>query len=349
MTDCAQNILIRGVNWIGDAIMTIPAIRGVRRLLPESRITLLIQQPLDQLFASFSVINGVQGFSMRPGLRGLADRVSLAAQLRKAQFDLCLILPNSFDSALAPFLARIPQRIGFDRDKRGLLLTKRIAPVLKGSGRHQALDYLNLLAPLGSADIPLDCRLEIDPEARRWAEKTLASLRRRVRGPVIGFSPGAAFGPAKMWFPERFAGLARRLCTERGAGVVLVGASSEKTLCQEIGDAVQAQALNLAGQTNLAQLAAVLAHCDLFVSNDSGPMHLASAVGTPVVAIFGSTDPAATGPLGPHEVVKKECECAPCWERVCPRGDTLCMKRIEPSHVLEAVDRLLPRQKEVRP
>jgi heptosyltransferase-2 len=349
MTERAQNILIRGVNWIGDAVMTIPAIRGVRRLLPESRITLLIQEPLDQLFASFSVVDGVHGFSVRPGIRGLVDRVALAARLRKERFDLCLILPNSFDSALVPFLSGIPERIGFDRDGRRLLLTKWIAAVFKGSGRRQAGDYLTLLAPLGSADIPLDCCLEIDPEARQWAEKTVAPLRRTVRGPLIGVSPGAAYGPAKMWFPERFASLAGRLCAERQAGVVLVGDPSERALCEEIGRALQAQALNFAGQTSLPQLAAVLAQCDLFISNDSGPMHLASAVGTPVVAIFGSTDPAATGPLGKHEIVKKECDCAPCWERVCPRGDTLCMKRIEVTHVLEAVDRLLPRQKEVHP
>ncbi len=349
MTESAQNILIRGVNWIGDAVLTIPAMRSVRRRLPNSRITLLIQEPLDQLFASFSAVDGVQSFVVRPGIRGLADRVALAGQLRREHFDLCLILPNSFDSALVPFLAGIPERIGFDRDGRGLLLTQRIAPVLKGSGQHQARDYLTLLAPFGSADIPLNCHLEIDLKARQWAEKTLASLRRTVQGPLIGFSPGAAFGPAKMWFPERFAGLARRLCGERQAGVVLVGGASERALCEEIGASVHGPALNLAGQTSLPQLAGLLAQCDLFVSNDSGPMHLASAVGTRVVAIFGSTDPAATGPLGPHEIVKKECECAPCWERVCPRGDTLCMQRIEVSHVLQAVDRLLPRQREVRP
>ncbi len=349
MTERAQNILIRGVNWIGDAVMTIPAIRGVRRLLPESRITLLLQEPLNQLFESFSAVDGVEGFSVRSGIGGLVDRVALAARLRKGHFDLCLILPNSFDSALVPFLAGIRERIGFDRDGRGLLLTKRIAPVPKGSGRHQARDYLTLLAPLGSGDIPLDCRLEIDPANRAWAEDSLAPLRREAQGPLIGFSPGAAYGPAKMWFPERFAELARRLSEERGAGVVLVGGPSERALCEKIAEPLQTHALNLAGRTSLPQVAAVLARCDLFISNDSGPMHLASAVETPVVAIFGSTDPAATAPLGRHEIVKQACECAPCWERVCPRSDTLCMQRIEVTHVMEAVDRLLPQRKEVRP
>jgi len=335
-------ILVRGVNWLGDALITIPVLRVLRKRHPEDRITLLIREPLDTLFASLDAVDGVIGFTLRKGAAGLSDRLRLIRRLRTERFDRCLILPNSFDSALLPFLAGIAERTGFNRDGRGLLLTRRIPPIPKGTGRHQAQDYLKLVSPEAKESSELDFSLPPAPAAMEWAEETLRGLKGGHETPLIGFNPGAAYGPAKMWFPDRFAELGTRLFNGIGAAIVLTGGPSEANLCGRIARGISGKVLDLSGKTDLPQLAAILAHCDLVVTNDSGPMHLASAAGTPVVALFGSTDPGATAPLGGHLLLRGEVDCAPCWERNCPRGDRRCMAKIEVADVMEAVIHLLP-------
>ena len=341
MEKTPRHILIRGVNWIGDAVMTIPAMRELRRLFPQSRITLLIKKPMDRLFANFSAVDHVTGFTVRRGVAGLLDRLNLARMLRKERYDLSLIFPNSFDSALIPFVSGIPERIGFDRDGRGLLLTLRVEPRRKQDAGHQARDYLSLVACIGPVQGPMDFHLEVEERARAWAAARLAPLKKEISGPLIGLNPGATYGPAKRWFPDRFADLSTRLCMEKQAGIVIVGGPEEAPLCNDVAGRIQGKVMDLSGNTDLQQLAAVLSLCDLLVTNDSGPMHLASAVGVPVVAIFGSTEPGATSPLGPHQIVKKKCECSPCLERICERGDMLCMERVKVEDVFQAVDRIL--------
>lgn len=341
MNNVPREILVRGVNWIGDAVMTIPAMRGLRRLFPESRITLLIREPIDQIFSAFSAADRVIGFTIRPGLFGLRDRLKLMRKLRKNRYDLCLILPNSFDSALVAFLSGIPERVGFDRDGRGLLLTRKVRASEPENSAHQAEDYVTLVTSLGEVRISLDIGLEVEERAGDWAVTRLAPLRQGLQGPLIGLSPGAAYGPAKQWFPDRFADLANRLCAEKQAGIVIVGGPEETELCGAVAGRIRGNLLDLSGKTELSQAAAVLSQCDLLVTNDSGPMHLASAVGTPVAAIFGSTEPGATSPLGRHVIVKKECDCSPCLERTCERGDMLCMERVRVDDVFRAVEALL--------
>jgi heptosyltransferase-2 len=268
-----KNILVRGVNWLGDSLVTIPALRTLRKIYPESRITLLIKEPLDELFPPFTAIDRVIGFSVRRGAGGLIDRLRLAGQLRRERFDLCVILPNSFDSALVPFLAGIPQRIGFSRDGRGMLLTKRVPPVPLGTGEHQAKDYLKLVTSLKQEATVMDFHLEVAEEAREWADETLSVFRKSAPNALIGFNPGAAYGPAKMWFPDRFTELGTRLWNGIGAGIVLVGGPGERELCRSIARKISGEVLDLSGRTSLPQLAAVLSLCDLVVTNDSGPCH----------------------------------------------------------------------------
>jgi len=345
MPDQPKKILIRGVNWLGDSLITIPAMRALRGHYPRSRITLLIKEPLDTLFTGFDAINEVIGFSVRKGAGGWMDRFRLIKRLRREKFDLCLILPNSFDSALVPFLAGIPERVGFNRDGRGGLLTKRVPPVPKGTGEHQSRNYLKLVP--GNPE-ESDFSLLPESAALDWAAEQIASLEQSDDTPLIGLNPGATYGPAKMWYPERFSELGTRLFNSIGAGIVLVGGPSETDLCRTIARGISGKVLDLSGKTDLPRLAAVLSLCDLVVTNDSGPMHLASAVGTPVIALFGSTDPGATSPLGGHTILRKEVDCSPCWERICPRGDMRCMEGIEVEDVLETVIRLLPEPEETR-
>jgi heptosyltransferase-2 len=341
MENKTHHILVRGVNWIGDAVMTIPAMRALRCLFPESRITLLIQKPIDRLFASFSAVDHVIGFSIRKGFPGLLDRLSIIRELRKEHYDLCLILPNSFDSALLTFLSGIPERVGFQRDGRGFLLSRGVPPPEAKTSGHQAGDYLSLASALGPVQDSLELHLEVEESAKIWAGEQVASLQREVRGPLIGVSPGATYGPAKRWFPDRFADLATRLCVEKQAGIVIVGGPKETELCSLVAARIQGKVMDLSGKTDLQQLAAVLSLCDLMVTNDSGPMHVGSAVNVPVVAIFGSTEPGATSPLGRHLIVTKECECSPCLDRSCRREDILCMRQIQVEDVFDAVERTL--------
>jgi len=345
MQDQPKKILLRGVNWLGDALITIPAMRSLRKNHPGSRITLLIRKPLDTLFAAFDAVDDVIGFSIRKGTAGLLDRLRLVQRLRKEKFDLCLILPNSFDSAFVPFLAGIPERVGFNRDGRGGFLTRRVAPVSKRGKEHQARNYLKLVP---DDPVELDFSLPPGPDALAWAGEQITSFRQPPDSPLIGLNPGATYGPAKMWYPERFSELGTRLFNGIGAGIVLVGGPSETDLCRTIARGISGNVLDLSGRTDLPRLAAILSLCDLVVTNDSGPMHLASAVGTPVVALFGSTNPEATSPLGNHTILRKEVDCSPCLERICPRGDMRCMEGIEVDDVLTAVIRLLPDSGESR-
>ncbi len=348
MSNPPKKILIRGVNWLGDALITIPTLRSLRKLDPESRMTLLIQEPLDTLFTSLDAVDEVIGFTIRTGAAGLWDRLHLVRKIRKERFDFCLILPNSFDSALLPYLAHIPERVGFNRDGRGVLLTRRVPAAAKGIGEHQAVDYLKLILPETTGTAPLDFSLSPAPAALDWAKEQIGSLAPVDDIPIIGLNPGAAYGPAKRWFPERFSELGTRLFNSIGAGIVLVGGPSETDLCRTIARGTSGKVLDLSGRTDLPQLAALLSLCDLVVTNDSGPMHLASAVGTAVAALFGSTDPGDTAPLGDHIILRTEVDCSPCWERVCPRGEMRCMEGIEVEDVLEAVIRLLPERGEPR-
>lgn len=337
--DQPKKILLRSVNWLGDALITIPAMRALRELHSRSRITLLIKEPLDTLFSAFDAVDDVIGFSVRKGAAGLLDRFRLIQRLRKEKFDLCFILPNSFDSALVPFLAGVSKRVGFNRDGRSRLLTKRVPSVPKGTGEHQAREYLKLIPAE-----PRELNFSLLPEsaALAWSGERIASLRQPPGTPLIGLNPGAAYGPAKMWFPDRFSELGTRLFNGIGAGIVLVGGPSETALCRDLARGISGNVLDLSGRTDLPRLAATLSLCDLVVTNDSGPMHLASAVGTPVVALFGSTNPETTSPLGNHTILRKAVDCSPCLERTCPREDMRCMEGIGVDDVLAAVIRLLP-------
>ena len=313
--------------------MSLPAIRAVRDAFPGALVTMLARAAVADLYAREASIDRV--------MLCADDRRQAAADLRRENFDCAILLPNSFDAALTVRLARIPRRIGYRRDGRRWLLTEAIRPPEPGEiPRHQRFYYLELLRRAGiiheypaCAEIRLDGR-----EAARVAG--MHALREAgLAPPVVGVSPGAAYGDAKRWLPERFAETAVRVARAQGASVALFGAAAERPLCDTVAGAIRADGIpvrNFAGETTLRQFIDLAAACRLFLTNDSGAMHIASALGVPSVTVFGPTDETATGPLGPRALVVREpVDCAPCLLRECPI-DHRCMTRVTAERVVRA-------------
>lgn len=313
-------MLIRAPNWLGDAVMSLPAVREIRRIFARARIVVAARPSVAELYERETTVDGV----IRYTARTLSEKRAFASRLRREQFDGAILLQNAFDAALMAWMARIPERIGYRRDGRGWLLTRPIAVPEPGDiPRHERFYYLELLRRAGLMEhFPevSEIRLDRIPAAREAGLHRLAELG--IAGPVIGISPGAAFGTAKRWLPERFAETAGKL----SGSVLVFGAASERELCAQV--ALQAGGRCLAGDTSLSELIELASVCRLFLSNDSGAMHLASALGVPTVAVFGATDDTTTGPVGAwSRVVRAHAECSPCLLRECPI-DHRCMARV---------------------
>jgi heptosyltransferase II len=353
MLEPPRRLLVRGVNWLGDAVMTTPALQRLRAHWPEAHIALLTPQSLAGLWLHHPSLDAVLGFEPSETLWSVARR------LRRENFDAALVLPNSPRSALEVCIARIPHRIGYARPWRRWFLTQQVAPrpgrapMRKRSGRevrnlirrqpeatthvppathqaHQIHDYLHLVAALGAHSAPLAPRLEVAPaeiEAARDAWLSgLGNPQVRAATPqslYLGLNPSAAYGPAKRWPAENFAAVAREIARRRQHSIWLAfGSASDLKLCDEIARLAGGSVTNLAGRTSLREFMALLKLCRVLLTNDSGPMHVAAALGTPVVVPFGSTSPLSTGPGLPgdtrHFLFQSDAPCSPCFRRTCP-------------------------------
>jgi len=337
----ARRILVRAVNWVGDAVMTTPAIGAVRERFPQAEITLLANPLVSQLFSPHPWVDRLITFDRNGAHRGFTGRFRLAAQLRKEAFDAAIILPNSFDSALIPWLAGIPVRLGKSSDGRGLLLTGCYRPDERTPICHEVEYYLGLLGHFGITGQAAAPFLSTTPAEDGEAAALLDRHGIRADDFLLGINPGAAFGSAKRWYPDRFADVARQLSRLKKARVVIFGGPGETDIAAEIEQHLGGVCLNLAGTTTVRGLMALIRKCSLFITNDSGPMHVAAAFGVPLVAIFGSTDHATTSPYTERAVVvRKDIECAPCKLRECPT-DHRCMKAVTADDVVSAAEQLL--------
>ncbi len=334
----ARKILICGVNWVGDTILTYPAIYKLRRLLPQSHLAVLVPDGLVDLWRTCEAVDEIVSFRKAGRWGSLREDLRLSRSLRTRNFDAALILPRSFHSAFLIGLARIPIRIGYRSEARSLLLTHGVARRDDLLHAHRVRYYENLTEPFGAIEKSMAPRISLREEDRKGAEHVLQGLGFSNGRPLIGMNPGATYGLAKCWPPDRFAELARRLAKKWKAGIVVFGKEEERSASEEILRQVGRSGVDLTGKTGLLQLAALLEKCRLLVTNDTGTMHVAAAVGIPVVAIFGSTDPVTTGPFGEgHVIVKKDVPCSPCLKRICPT-DHRCMTAITVDDVEAAVN-----------
>jgi len=321
-------ILVRGTNWLGDAVMSLPALRALRQRCPEARITVLARGWVADLYRREPCV----------------DEVLVAPQkwraLRRQRFDAAILFPNSFRSALDARMAGIPRRIGYDRDRRGFLLTDPIQPPKPGeTPPHERFYYLELLRRAGILDAlpPAEpILLHGAEEARRAGIEMFRQMG--MSGPVVGVSPGAQNSRAKQWLPERFVESSTRVAGALGGGVAIFGSASEGALCLGMAEELRragVQVLSLAGETTLAQFIELAAACRVFLTNDAGAMHVASALGVATVAVFGPTDFVATAPAGPlSSIVRAGVHCSPCMLRDCPI-DHRCMTGVTAEKVAE--------------
>lgn len=362
-----KRIVVRGANWVGDAVMTVPALRKLRTLFPDAHITLATRKPTDGLFVDADFLDEVQVHVHS----GVLSTIGQVREWRKGRFDLAVLLPNSFESALVAFLAGVPARIGYVTDGRRLLLSNPLDLPDWRSSRHEVYYYLEIVDQLerlvrdpgrairegddalrmsdGSPDGSLPDGSLIVSEARRQAAMHLVrsdgaaangSDDSRSR-PLIALCPGSINSRAKRWPAERYATLADRLITELGAKVLLVGSPGELEISLEVQRLMRGKALMLTGETELAEAVAVLSLVDLLVTNDTGPAHIASALGRPTLVIFGPTNPETTRPFSPRgEILRHPPDCAPCMLRDCPI-DHRCMTAISPDEVFERASAIL--------
>lgn len=333
-----QHVLVKEVNWLGDLVMSLPALKAVRRAFPSARLSVLIKAELASFFDGAGWIDEVIPYRVGRSLGGLADRRHVVAEIRSRRFDLAILFPRSFESAFWTTLARVPRRVGFAADGRGLMLTHKTARPATLLRSHQVFDYLYLLRT--TLGIQGD-RTDIAPDvldAHRAAMRDWLRGARRRGGPLIALAVAAAYGPAKEWPVARYAALIDRLAERHGAECVLVGAPAERARCAMVASASTHSAVIAAGQTSIGQAVALLSLCNGFAGNDSGSMHVAAALGIPTVGIFTSTNPQRTGPLGPRaQALYHRIECSPCLERTCRFGHYDCLKQVTPQEVEAAL------------
>ncbi len=358
-----RRILVRGTNWLGDAVMTTPALLRLREKFPDAHIALLSQSKLTELWQQHPAINETTPFAIGE------SAFAIAKKLRAGKFDLALVLPNSPRSALETFLAHIPRRVGYSRPWRNFFLTqtvssraeavkmrKRSAGEIRSlitggkignrkseignSNAHQIHEYLHLAAALGANPEPLAPELTVTLDEIAAARKTFGL--ENAAGPIFGLNPGAEYGPAKRWPVENFITAAKAIQQHTRCTWILFGGKNDAVLTNQIESAIgnRQSAINLAGKTSLRELMALLKLCRVVLTNDTGPMHVAAALGTPVVVPFGSTSPELTGPGRPgdtrHRLLKSDAPCSPCFLRECPI-DFRCMNGLSVERVVAAV------------
>jgi heptosyltransferase-2 len=374
-----RRILVRSTNWLGDAVMTTPALLRLREKFPGAHIALLTPEKLRELWLHHPAVNEI--ISASPG----ESVFSVGKKLRTGKFDAALVLPNSPRSALEVFLASIPQRIGHAHPWRNFLLTQTVAPragavkmrkrttteihqlvaadgsqrpIIDGGVRpnaatvHQIHEYLHLAAALGANSEPLAPLLTVTPDEIEAAMKKFGL--EKIDGPIFGLNPGAEYGPAKRWPVEKFTAAASEIQKRTNCFWLLFGRKNDLPITNEIESAIrnpQSAIFNLAGKTSLRELMSLLKNCRVLLTNDTGPMHVAAALGTPVVVPFGSTSPELTGPGLPDDarsrLLKSDTPCSPCFLRECPI-DFRCMNGISVERMVEAVLEIHHRDAETR-
>jgi heptosyltransferase-2 len=343
-----SRIVVRGTNWVGDAVMTVPALREIRRLFPDAHITLATRSWAEGLFEDAEFLDDLMVHE-GSGLRSVIHQVR---EWRRRSFDLAILLPNSLETALVASLAGIPLRVGYATDGRQRLLTHPLDLPESRSSQHEVFYYLNIIARLewlvkrdqSFLNTQPDASLEISESRKLAARGLLLSSGITDGRRLIALCPGSINSRAKRWPVDRYATLADRFIDEYGADVLLIGSAAEKEVSLEVSGRMRNKPVMLTGKTELKDLVAVLSLVDLLVTNDTGPAHIAAALGRSTLVIFGPTNPLTTRPFSPFaEIVRQPPDCAPCMLRDCPI-DHRCMTAITPDDVFERARGMLKTQ-----
>ncbi len=330
---------MRGTNWVGDAVMSVPALRELRRLLPHAHITLATRSSTEGIFADADFVDEVLTYDrLKNPRRALVSQIR---SWRERRFDCALLFQNAFEAALIAFLARVPVRMGYATEGRRTFLTHALARPDWHNTRHEVFYYLNIVAELkrllfGSTEIESrepEINLVVSEKRRREAAELLRESGVALDRPLVALCPGSTNSRAKRWPAERFAQVADKFIDEAGASLILVGSAGEAEVAREVSSLMRNRPEILAGRTTLAEAVAVLSLVDLLITNDTGPAHIAAALNRPTLVIFGPTDPVTTRPYSKTaEIIRRPPDCAPCMLRDCPI-DHRCMTAITPDEV----------------
>jgi len=344
-----QRVVVRAPNWVGDVVMSVPALRRLRRVLPDAQITIAARPGTADIFMEADFIDDVLIFD-RSGIASVWNQIS---EWRRRRFDLAVLFQNAFEAALIAALARVPLRAGYDTERRSFLLTNPIPQPEWKNQRHESFYYSNivgelerLLSGLSSIEkIETRFGLEVSAERKQRAGQLLHEQGARAGAPLVLLCPGSINSRAKRWPAERYAALGDRL-SESGANVALIGSPGEMDVSQEVCKHAQHQPIVLTGATTVAEATAIISIADVLITNDTGPAHIGAALNTPTLVIFGPTNPLTTYPMSHNaEVLRHPPDCAPCMLRDCPI-DHRCMTAISPDEVFERASALLARQQE---
>lgn len=320
-------------NWLGDAVMATPILHDLRRHYPQAKITALCQSNVAPLIIKDPHLTEVLSYNKPSGWIHRAEHQDVIVPLRLGEYDLGILLTNSFSSAWWFWRGHVANRVGFSTNGRSWLLTAAVPKPSPSFAEHQVITYKRLLQPLGIPISQSSPSLYLDAEDHAFVQKFLSLHQIRKDDLIIGINPGAAYGSAKCWPLERFKELTYKLLENHSNLVIIFfGDTAGMPLVNKICLKTSGRVVNLAGKTSLRELMALIGACSVFLTNDSGPMHIASALNIPLLALFGSTSDVKTGPYNGGKVIHKHVECSPCYKRVCPI-DFRCMTRISADEV----------------
>ncbi len=336
-----NRLLIRSTNWIGDAIMTTPAVRAIRKNFPKAHISILAKPWVAPVFENSPHVDEVLIFDGNGKHKGLG-KLRLSLELRPHDFDATILLQNAIEAAIITFFAGIPIRIGYNTDVRTLLLTHSVPCTSEIKQVHQTEYYQGILKGVGLQPDGDSLDLFTSKKDQERADEILQENNILPETRLVGINPGATFGKAKRWFPERYAQLCCKLQESYGVTTIIFGGPGEEALGDHILNIVGKDCVNLSGRTSLGEAFALIKRCHAFFTNDSGLMHIAAALDTPQIAIFGSTNHITTSPASSRShIVRVPMHCSPCLKPDCPKDHHNCMKAVSVDMVYDIAKTLL--------
>ncbi len=333
--DNPKNIIVKMPNWLGDLVMATPVLADLHEKWPEAQITAMCQTNVAPILKHDPNINEVYAYKKPSGWIPHRPHWLIIDALRQGEYDMGVLLTNSFSSAWWFLFGGVKNRIGYSTHFRSLLLNEAVPLPKEINTQHLVKTYKMLLSPLGIPLTNSEPQLYISDEEQKAAHDLLKSFGVILgQHKLVGINPGAAYGSAKCWLPDRFRMLTERLLEDPNLFVIYFGDPAGAPLVNSICENLPSRVINMAGKTTIREVLALIKCCTVLLTNDSGPMHIAAALKVPLVALFGSTSDVKTGPFGIGTVIHKHVECSPCYKRVCPI-DFRCMKRIEVDEVYQ--------------